>query len=244
MQLKSEAPGDGSFFDSQLSPQLRGSVVGCLHTRALAQVGSCEAVEEWSVLQQWRRMCGRREDRCRDGQVRSKSIVCHAQERAGVRTGRIENRQLAFAGERKVRGAQPAPERSWVLRGVQQADAEAALGTVAVATIAGERSQAQQGLARHGVAGRRGIVLEVLGPDEQGFSLARCVEETALWIVEASDHLFGQFACRDKPLIVEAGLVQIKQSQDQGGVILEEDVIAGPAIAPNASQTVWQGEVG
>ena len=70
-----------------------------------------------------------------------------------------------------------------------------------------ERSQLQQGLGGQGISAGGGIILQVLGAHQHRLRLRRRIEESALRVTEALQHLSGQGIGLLVPARVEIGLV-------------------------------------
>ena len=94
-----------------------------------------------------------------------------------------------------------------------------------VAVLAGEQGELQQRLGRHRVAGRDGVVVEILGSEEETFVVgAGGVEDAAAGIAEALQHEVEDLGRGLVPAGVEIRLVELEQSVGQGGVVLQVTV--------------------
>ena len=127
-------------------------------------------------------------------------------------------------------------ERGGVLTRHRRQRRDPALGACGRVGVAGERGQPQQPVGGEGVLGRGGVVLGVLGPDDQRFGVGAGREEPAALVVgEQRDQPVGDGTRLGQPAdVVELG--QREQRLEQRGVVLGVREQVGAPVLPRPQQ--------
>ena len=104
-----------------------------------------------------------------------------------------------------------------------------------VAVLTREVGQPKQDVGRGRVAGRDGVVEQLLRPDDQALGVDSGLEKAAaLFVVEQPDHVVGQPAEGSHDLEIERGLVQRQRPGGQEGVVLQISRTAHAAVPPGS----------
>ncbi len=109
---------------------------------------------------------------------------------------------------------------------------ERIFGPIPITSIVSKGGQPEQCLTGERVSRRCGIVLQVLGAQQELFTIPGCVEEAAVRIFEQVDHFLRKLLGRGEPPILKICLVQLEQAQDQRRIIFQKDVVRCLALSP------------
>ena len=132
---------------------------------------------------------------------------------------------LSGGRDGKIHCAQPARKSSRVAQRVFGDQIKGLFGVDTIIVALAESRQFEQSIHRQGTARGDGMVLQVLGPQQQCLTIGGRIEKAASRVGKADDHFVDQFLCGGKPARVEVGLVEIDQAVNQRGIIVEKDSV-------------------
>jgi len=110
------------------------------------------------------------------------------------------------------------------------------LGGLEVALVLGECPKTEEELNGHGIPAGRRMVLESLRPSNERFMVRGGVEEAAGRVGKIRQDRLGQMHASREPSRVEVRLIEGKQPEPEGGVVIEEAAGMSTACSPAAVQ--------
>ena len=124
------------------------------------------------------------------GRCLSRTLASSAR---GARVGQVpDDGHLPDGAQRKIGRREPGPEGGRVAQRHAAHQPQRAFRAVPVGLLPAEGRQLQQGLGGQGISAGGGIILQVLGAHQHGLRVRRRIEEPALRVAEALQHLRGQ----------------------------------------------------